>query len=142
MTASGNGTEHDTGLRPQDLDPERPLSIETPWGAVALYRIGDEVLAAESFCPHLQGPLFQGTLTGDEITCPWHRWRFSLRTGERVPGDEESARSQSADRRPDPGVLDPGELVPGELGGRPDARITLYAVLLGPEGTLHLRPGG
>lgn len=124
MTASGNETEHDTGLHPGDLDPQRPRSIETPWGPVALYRIGDEVLAAQSFCPHLQGPLFQGTLSGDEITCPWHRWRFSLRTGERLASDESGGGSRSSG-------------LPGE--GRGDARLTLYGVLLGPEGTLHLR---
>lgn len=111
MTASGNETEYDSGLRPADLDPERPQTVETPWGPVALYRIGDEVLAAESFCPHLQGPLFQGTLSGDEITCPWHQWRFSLRTGKRCDGEANG-----------------------------DARLRLFTTHLGPEGTLQLRP--
>lgn len=74
----------DTRLRPSDIDADRPLPIETPWGSISIYRVGDEFLASQSFCPHLQGPLFQGTRSGEEITCPWHQWRFSLRTGERV----------------------------------------------------------
>lgn len=76
--------EHDTGLRAADLDPERPRPIETPWGTFALYCVGAEVLASQAFCPHLLGPLFQGTRAGETITCPWHGWRFSLRSGERV----------------------------------------------------------
>ena len=76
--------EFDTGLAREDLDPERPLPIDTPWGSFALYVIDGEVLASQSFCPHLQGPLFQGTIAGDTVVCPWHQWRFSLRTGERI----------------------------------------------------------
>jgi len=73
----------DTGLRESDLDPQRPAPIETPWGSYALYVVGGQVRAVQSFCPHLDGPLFQGTLSGETITCPWHQWCFSLVSGER-----------------------------------------------------------
>jgi nitrite reductase/ring-hydroxylating ferredoxin subunit len=76
--------EHDTGIRAEDLAPERPLPVVTPWGDFALFRIGEEFFAVQSFCPHLSGPLFQGTISGESVSCPWHLWRFSLRTGERL----------------------------------------------------------
>lgn len=104
--------EFDTGLRPADIDPERPRPIETPWGSFALYRLGNEVLASQSFCPHLEGPLFQGTLAGDTVTCPWHGWRFSLRTGERVAAP---------------------------AGARESPKLERLEVSLGPSGTLVLR---
>ena len=74
----------DTGLRPEDLDPERPRPLESPWGTLALYTIEREVFVTQAFCPHLEGPLFQGTLSGATITCPWHQWRYDLRTGRRL----------------------------------------------------------
>ncbi|MBI5363074.1 MAG: Rieske 2Fe-2S domain-containing protein [Planctomycetes bacterium] len=74
----------DTGLRPEDLDRSRPRAVETPWGMLALYCVEGEILAAQAFCPHLEGPLFEGSLRGDEIVCPWHQWRYSLRSGARV----------------------------------------------------------
>ena len=74
----------DTGLRESDLDPARPVPLETPWGSFALYVVAGEVRAVQSFCPHLDGPLFQGTQSGDSITCPWHQWRFSLVSGARL----------------------------------------------------------
>lgn len=74
----------DTGIEPQALDPNRPLPLETPWGSFALYVVDGQVRAGQSFCPHLQGPLFQGTLKGDVLMCPWHFWCFSLTTGKRV----------------------------------------------------------
>ena len=73
--------EFDTDLRPGELDPDRPVPFDTPWGSFALYSVEGRVVAAQSFCPHMQGPLFQGTRSGSEMTCPWHRWRFSLADG-------------------------------------------------------------
>jgi len=89
-----------TGIAPNELDPQRPRLIETPWGVMALYRIGDEILCAAAFCPHLEGPLFEGTLSGATITCPWHQWRFDLRSGRRLTlfgahvGEDRVARCQ------------------------------------------------
>lgn len=74
----------DTGIVPNQLDPDRPRPLETPWGSFALYVVDGRVLAAQSFCPHLEGPLFQGTIKGDVVMCPWHFWCFSLSTGKRV----------------------------------------------------------
>src|SRR5688572_28288944 len=83
-TEPPDAREFDTQIRVDDLDPERPRPIVTPWGAFSLIRLPDGVATVQSFCPHLGGPLFQGTLSRDTLTCPWHLWRFSLRTGLRV----------------------------------------------------------
>jgi len=73
--------EFDSGVRPGELAARRSTPLNTPWGSFALYTLGPRVVAASSFCPHLLGPLFEGTLAGEEVVCPWHRWRFSLATG-------------------------------------------------------------
>ena len=51
---------------------------------MTLFVAGEQVFATQSFCTHLEGPLFQGTLSGETITCPWHQWRFSLSNGKRL----------------------------------------------------------
>ena len=80
----------DTGLFPGEIDPARPRPIETPWGTIALYRVGGRIVCGQAFCPHLQGPLFQGTLSSlgarHSVTCPWHGWRFDLESGWRLDG--------------------------------------------------------
>lgn len=76
--------DFDTGLAPEDLDPARPRTLETPWGAFALFVVDGRVLCVQSFCPHLGGPLFQGTVSKGRVACPWHEWVFSLETGQRT----------------------------------------------------------
>ena len=47
-----------------------------------------EVYALVNKCPHKHGPLSQGIVHGDSVSCPLHNWRISLRTGQALGGDE------------------------------------------------------
>lgn len=49
---------------------------------VALCNLDGEFVAVHDLCTHDNGPLGQGCLEGDEIECPRHGARFSVRTGE------------------------------------------------------------
>ena len=42
-------------------------------------------------CNHVGGPLGEGHLDGDYVTCPWHAWKFHRCTGEGEPGFEDDA---------------------------------------------------
>jgi nitrite reductase/ring-hydroxylating ferredoxin subunit len=54
-------------------------------GQIAVARVGDEYVAFDPRCPHANGPLAEGRLHDGVVICPWHFFRFDLRTGE-VPG--------------------------------------------------------
>src|SRR5215472_9797947 len=45
--------------------------------------------AVSNVCNHVGGPLGDGRLDGDYITCPWHGWKFHRGTGVGEPGFEE-----------------------------------------------------
>jgi len=47
--------------------------------------------AVSNTCNHVGGPLGEGRLDGDYITCPWHQWKFHHATGKGEPGFEEDA---------------------------------------------------
>lgn len=52
-------------------------------GDIALFRTaGDGVFAVLDRCPHKGGPLSQGIVAGDTVTCPLHGWNIGLATGE------------------------------------------------------------
>lgn len=48
----------------------------------ALCNIGGELHALDGICPHAGGPIGQGNLQDNIVTCPWHEWSFDCRTGE------------------------------------------------------------
>ncbi|MGD9645907.1 MAG: NAD(P)H-dependent oxidoreductase, partial [Pirellulales bacterium] len=41
--------------------------------------------ALSGVCNHVGGPLGEGTLDGDYVTCPWHFWKFHYQTGRTRP---------------------------------------------------------
>ncbi len=45
--------------------------------------------AISGVCNHVGGPLGQGRLEGEYVTCPWHNWKFHCKTGVGEPGFEE-----------------------------------------------------
>lgn len=49
----------------------------------AVFALPDGYRVTDVLCPHNRGPLFQGTIDeGHVVTCPWHRYRYDLDTGE------------------------------------------------------------
>jgi nitrite reductase/ring-hydroxylating ferredoxin subunit len=49
--------------------------------ATVLARVGGQLHALDSVCPHAGGPLGDGDLDDDAVVCPYHGWAFDLRTG-------------------------------------------------------------
>lgn len=56
--------------------------VKTALGCVAVFRTAtDEVFAIDDTCPHKKGPLSEGIVHGNSVTCPLHNWVISLETG-------------------------------------------------------------
>ncbi|NDW45737.1 nitrite reductase small subunit NirD [Ruegeria sp. PrR005] len=73
--------------------PERGARVvKTPVGCIALFRTGaEEVFAASNSCAHKGGPLADGIVHGQKVTCPLHNWVFDLNTGQAVGEDARIA---------------------------------------------------
>ncbi|WP_147125353.1 nitrite reductase small subunit NirD [Shimia ponticola] len=66
-----------------DIPLRGARKIKTELGCVALFRTAqDEVFAASDTCPHKGGPLSEGIVHGQSVTCPLHNWVFDLNTGQ------------------------------------------------------------
>lgn len=74
------------------LDEIPPLGARVVRGAnvnIAVFRTSrNEVYAIGDACPHQGGPLSQGMVAGDEVTCPLHGMRICLADGKAVAPDE------------------------------------------------------
>ncbi len=66
-----------------DIPPSQARTVNTGDHMIAVFRLTDDrVKAVENRCPHKQGPLAEGIISGDDILCPLHNWRISLESGE------------------------------------------------------------
>lgn len=57
--------------------------IQVSGGAVAVFRTNDDhIFAIDDSCPHLGGPLSQGIVHDQRVTCPLHNLVIDLASGE------------------------------------------------------------
>ena len=54
---------------------------------IALYNVGGKVYATNNTCLHQGGPLGEGILEGEIISCPWHMWEYHVCSGAMLGND-------------------------------------------------------
>ena len=57
------------------------IAVEVEDKRLALINLRGEIYAIDDDCPHEGGPLSEGTISGEEIECPWHTSHFNIKTG-------------------------------------------------------------
>ncbi len=64
--------------------------VEADGKEIALFNCDGEYYAIDNDCTHIGGPLCEGEINGETVTCPWHGAEFNIRTGEVLgpPADE------------------------------------------------------
>jgi nitrite reductase (NADH) small subunit len=64
-----------------DVSPGQGKVFEAEGQTIALFNVDGTFYAIDNTCTHKGGPLGEGALIGDEVTCPWHGAQFSVATG-------------------------------------------------------------
>ncbi len=65
-----------------DVPPGQAIVFEAEGQRIALFNVSGNYYALDDTCPHAGGPLSEGRVEGDQVTCPLHGASFNLRTGE------------------------------------------------------------
>lgn len=85
--------------QPQEIDlgmadalaNKLPLTIELEGRPVNIVKINDRLHAYAAECPHMLAPLSDVPVDQEGcITCPWHGYRFDIRTGDVTNGKDLS----------------------------------------------------
>ena len=77
----------------EDIPRQGSRVVATGRGDVALFRTADDgVFALDDHCPHKGGPLSQGIVHGQAVTCPLHNWVIDLGSGEAQAPDAGCVR--------------------------------------------------
>ena len=65
-----------------DLAPGQGKMVEVSGKKIALFNVDGTYYAIDDTCTHRGGPLSEGELAGNEVTCPWHGAVFDVTTGK------------------------------------------------------------
>lgn len=56
-------------------------TVQADGQPIALFKIEGKFYAIHNTCLHRGGPLGEGELDSQIVTCPWHGWRYDVTTG-------------------------------------------------------------
>lgn len=87
-----------------DIPPLGSRVVRTPMGDIAVFRAaGDAIFALNDKCPHKGGPISQGIVHGEQVTCPLHNQIIDLKSGTFASG--ECGRSRTYPVKVEDGVI-------------------------------------
>ncbi|MBI4373201.1 MAG: Rieske (2Fe-2S) protein [Candidatus Omnitrophica bacterium] len=55
--------------------------VEVGGKEIALFNIDGKFYAMDDTCAHQGGPLSEGSVENQIVTCPWHAWEYDVTTG-------------------------------------------------------------
>ena len=65
----------------KDIAAGTGILVELGGERIALFNVNGTFYAIGDVCTHSEGPLSEGDLDGDVVTCPWHAAEFDVKTG-------------------------------------------------------------
>ncbi|MFL6646912.1 MAG: non-heme iron oxygenase ferredoxin subunit [Sulfurifustaceae bacterium] len=65
----------------EELRPGTHQVVDVDGAAVAVYNLDGQYYAIEDVCTHDGGTLTGGSVEGEQVICPRHGARFSIKTG-------------------------------------------------------------
>lgn len=86
---SENQADDAISLPLDEFEVDVPRMIRVSGERLCVVRTGTGVYALENACPHEAYGLTQGSVVDDVITCAWHNWKFDLKDGRCVLGEED-----------------------------------------------------
>jgi len=64
-----------------ELPPGKAKQVRVEGKTLALFNLAGTYHAIDDTCPHRGGPLSEGDINGEEVSCPWHGAAFTITTG-------------------------------------------------------------
>ena len=69
-----------------DVRARLPLAVEFGGAPFRVVEVDGELVAHSTICAHLLGPLDESPVEDGCVRCPWHGYRYDVRTGENADG--------------------------------------------------------
>lgn len=70
--------------RVREIPPGTSKVVRAAGRSILLANWDGQIFASVPVCPHQSHPLAGATVRDCQLECPWHHFRYDLRTGENV----------------------------------------------------------
>ncbi len=77
----------------KELTPGSMRTIKAGTRSVSVCNSEGRLYAFDDTCLHKGGPLGQGKLEGEVVTCPWHAWKWNVVTGASLTNPNLSVKT-------------------------------------------------
>jgi nitrite reductase (NADH) small subunit len=67
-----------------ELEKGTATTVQADGKTIALFNVDGTIYALDNTCLHRGGPLGDGMLENNVVTCPWHMWEYDVCSGEKV----------------------------------------------------------
>ena len=64
-----------------EILPGKRKTLKVFGSSITVFNVEGRFYTIDNTCPHQGGPLGEGALEGEVVTCPWHAWKYDVRTG-------------------------------------------------------------
>ena len=79
--------------------PGHGIVAEVNGKALAVFNVDGQFHVIDNTCLHRGGPLGEGELEANVVTCPWHGWQFNVTTGVCVNNPSAKVETLSGQSR-------------------------------------------
>jgi pyruvate oxidase len=78
---------------PDQIEEGKILKAQAGKKTLAVSKVNGEIGAVDNACPHMGGPLNEGTIENGFIKCPWHGYEFHTCTGKSPEGFDDKVQA-------------------------------------------------
>jgi 3-phenylpropionate/trans-cinnamate dioxygenase ferredoxin component len=86
-----------------EVEEGKGMVVEAGEKCLAVFKVDGAFHVIDNTCLHRGGPLGEGDVEGETVTCPWHGWEYNVKTGHCVNNPSSHVRSY-------PTVIENGEV--------------------------------
>lgn len=69
-------------VKSTEVEAGKGLVVDCQGKCLAVFNVGGTFHVMDNTCAHRGGPLGEGDVDGDIVSCPWHGWEYNVKTGQ------------------------------------------------------------
>ncbi len=76
-----------------EVSPGNGMVVEVKDKCLAVFNVDGTFHVIDNMCLHRGGPLGEGDLEGETVTCPWHGWEYDVKTGQCINNPSSNVKA-------------------------------------------------